>query len=186
MNTTVRGIGISGKKGSGKTTLADALHKRILLEGCACQRGSFAGGLKHISRVALLSLGVELEDDWKYKYRTLLQAIGQAGRDLYQDLWVDLLLKSREKNAPFMIVDDVRHTNEAEALRKAGFILIRLDLTNAAWASRGLVPPGQSDLDRHISEVALDDYMYWNEQLCVTVGDSPELLADIIVQKYLK
>ena len=86
-----------------------------------------------------------------YTIRQLLQKFGtEVGRNISPNLWVDALmndyikakLDGYEKD---WIVTDVRFENEAEAIRKNGGILIRLN-RNTGFN------------DQHSSETALDNY----------------------------
>lgn len=146
-------IGISGKAGAGKDTLA----KYLLLN---------LGNFKIVHFADLLKLGVQQLcglDSWATNtqegkmstipwlgitVRELLQKFGTAVREgVHPDFWVKALLnKNIEEN---IIIADVRFPNEAEAIKNAGGILIRVERKNA----------GAGD---HISETALDNYNKWD------------------------
>lgn len=68
------------------------------------------------------------------KPRRLLIAVGQTGRAVDPRLWIDLLL--RRVGEGEAIVDDLRFLNEAEALRRAKFTIVRIDAPAAARAER--------------------------------------------------
>lgn len=58
------------------------------------------------------------------KQRKLLVAVGQTGRRVDSNLWIDLLLR-RVGDGP-AVVDDCRFENEARALRRHGFLIVRI------------------------------------------------------------
>lgn len=86
-----------------------------------------------------------------YTIRQLLQKFGtEVGRSISPNLWVDALMNDyiEAKLGGYeedWIVTDVRFKNEAEAIRKNGGILIRLNRNTGSN-------------DQHSSETALDDY----------------------------
>ena len=158
-------IGIAGRMRTGKSTLAVLLAEKI--EGL-CGIGvqtcitSFAEALRQeISEMiwsnldsasARYLLSVH-EDEHKESIRPLLQAWGQAKRDLlHMDYWVEALHKTvSHKQCDFTIIDDVRHTNEADYILRNGGILIRLNADEQTLMSRG----AQEDRLAHYSENAM-------------------------------
>ena len=121
------GIAISGKMGSGKTTLADELLKQVL-EHCPnddhATKVSLATPVKQVAYDYFLMLPSE-------KDRELLQQIGQRFRQIKNRVWVDLLLDhvhglSDTTPCEFVICDDMRFQNELEALQADGWFTIRL------------------------------------------------------------
>jgi molybdopterin-guanine dinucleotide biosynthesis protein len=150
-------VGIHGFKGSGKTTLAKRLQDSFLAYS-TCKMG-FADPIKWIA-VELLGLdkkavyGTDEEKNAVTRFvrrgkpmtvRQVLQMVGQVGRMLDENLWVDTLLRRVvETPADLILVDDVRFPNEVEAIKNAGGKVIKL-------------LRGGSD-DPHISERALIGY----------------------------
>ena len=157
-------IGLSGRKGSGKDTVAAYLMKEHGFE-----RKAFADPLKQ--SVAAL-LGVEFSDIEKFKndddcvvdlgfqsdnecisnltFRMFLQRYGtEAHRDIFgQDFWVDLTLPVQGfYPGRAIVVTDVRFANEAARVRELGGLVVRV--------IRGL-----SDQDQHRSEVIDFDWDY--------------------------
>lgn len=61
----------------------------------------------------------------KTKDRRLLQIIGNTGRALGNLTWVNLLLAKVKAGKPY-VVDDVRFEDEANALRRHGFTVVKL------------------------------------------------------------
>lgn len=155
-------IGISGKIGSGKSTVgqflvnsldfaaeinfADALKDHVALLFAAppaAVRGTQA------EKLQLLPCGLSA--------RVVMQAYGQAVRSLDRDAWVRAWERSvrdvwaRNGMVP-IVVTDVRYRNEARAIREKGGILIRL--LRAPQAE-----------DRHASETDLDGWQDWDLSL---------------------
>lgn len=104
-------IGFTGLAGSGKTYAATWFRFRT-------GKGSiwsFAGKIKTIAK----SMGWDgVKDD---RGRKLLQQIGSAGRAYDPWTWVQKMPIDQP-----IIIDDVRFTNEAEAIRDVGGIVVRI------------------------------------------------------------
>lgn len=91
--------------------------------------------------------------------RKLLQTIGQRFREIIdQNVWVDYLINSLDPNKKY-VIDDMRYVNEYEKLVAAGFVAIRLKISEEVRRARLQILYGElSDAAlNHISEVALDD-----------------------------
>jgi hypothetical protein len=128
-------IGIAGRKGSGKSTVADKL-----CEVNAC-RLSFAGPLKLMTRQLLRCLGTseydihDMEHDKEQivpalgiSYRVILQTLGtEWGRNLHSNIW--LLCAGHSVltcESDHIVFDDVRFGNEADFIRSNGGLVIHL------------------------------------------------------------
>ena len=160
-------IGISGKIGSGKDTVAEILQS---LEP-SFQNKKYAGKLK---QVAGLLLGVDpakfedreykestLGPEWgwetlgpnretgrfDYTVRKFLQVLGtEAMRDnLHTDVWLNALFADYTEDQNW-IITDVRFQNEADRIKEMGGLLIRINRDTGV------------DSGSHPSETALDDY----------------------------
>ena len=82
--------------------------------------------------------------------RRFLQDLGQGGRTVFgENFWIDRLMESLG-DAERVVIPDVRHPNEADAIKAAGGVLIRINRP-------GRVASG------HISETALVDYNFDEE-----------------------
>ncbi|WJN63390.1 deoxynucleoside monophosphate kinase [Streptomyces phage phiScoe55] len=158
-------IGLSGYAGSGKDEAAAAL----VVGGW--RRDAFADRL----RTFLLALdpwvdtypdvGVvrlaKLVDAYGWdrakrqfpEIRRLLQRAGtEAGRKvLGANIWVDSLMKDFDRENEALVVTDVRFPNEADAIRKAGGVVVRINRP-------GVGPKEDPGGWVHESEVALDHY----------------------------
>lgn len=164
----VRIIGISGKKGHGKDTVADAMVKMhrtgIII--------SFASSLKN-AVASIFAIDSDHMSDAKAK-ETVNETLGVTPRRLLQyfgtdvmrnafgdNIWIislclaalDIDLRWRDTwrdgDAVTIIIPDVRFPNEAEFVRSYGGTLIRVDASTRVPST-----------DTHISETALDDYAF--------------------------
>lgn len=142
-------IGISGKARHGKDTLAEFFVK------FGCKRISYADALKAAAREVFGFTEAQLygEDKekpdpfWVLTPRDVLQRMGTEAmrRTFGDDVWVRAAFRRMTAGGDW-VIPDVRFPNEAEAVHKAGGIMIRIN-------RRG-VPA----VNPHISETALDDW----------------------------
>lgn len=150
-------IGLSGKIGSGKTTHALELGK------LGYNLARFSAPLKEIVAIVLGTTHTKLSDQqFKNEYfpkfdctvGELLQWVGtDVFRAINPDVWVDAAL-SRLLPGQRYVFDDVRFKNEADAIRKMGGIIVRLE-----GDPSGCRAASNRDLT-HISETELDDYSF--------------------------
>lgn len=108
-------VAFMGIAGSGKTTAATWFSNRCWLY----KPFSFAAEVKAIA----LLMGWDGKKD--EKGRQLLQDIGMAGRRYSKDIWVSKLEKRLEAEK-YLVIDDVRFQNEADAIRANGGIVLRV------------------------------------------------------------
>lgn len=170
-------IGISGKIGSGKDTAAkifQSLYQNLedsKMGEPTWMIKKFADKLKE--RIAL-TWNIDrrkLEDqDFKTQivpslgitWRKLMQLEGEKMREIDIDYWVKARMVDYSPSKNWLITD-LRYPNEAEAIKKAGGYLLRLE--------RSWLPPIKGDdgttvylkrfplfESQHSSETALDDY----------------------------
>lgn len=146
-------IGISGKMGAGKTTLAKAI---IGVDSHYGYR-PFAKGLKEACRTVFGltheqlygSLKNTVDPRWGQAPREMLQKFGtEVGRSIHPNTWVWQTMDAIGEGDA--VVDDVRYPNEADAIRKAGGIVIRVERKDRP----------ATDFDRHVSETSLDNYKF--------------------------
>lgn len=106
--------------------------------------------------------------------RFILQYFGtEIGRDMLgQNFWVNATFQYYNKDDHF-IVPDMRFSNELEAIKSRGGLLIRIER------------PGLDLLDQHPSETSLNEYKDWNEVI-VNDGTLEDLREKVkeIVKKY--
>lgn len=113
-------IGLTGKGGSGKSTIAKYLAKKY-----GAPIFSFATPIKNFTYAIF---GRDLDRN-KEKYRRFMQVVGSEVRRVDPAAWIEYLdyyLWPRMVQGYNLVVDDVRFLNEAEYLRKQGFMLIRV------------------------------------------------------------
>ena len=170
-------IAISGKMGSGKTTLYEALAKfhnrnhymRYGTEEDVVHRFSLADPVKEIA-INYFGMPVNKKD------RKLLQQIGQKFRSIEENVWVRLMIEKVEYQELEQelwttqsrlweagICDDVRFPNEVEALKESGWIMIRLNVSEEEQKRRLKCAYGEGwkvhwKNRNEISETALDNY----------------------------
>jgi hypothetical protein len=175
MRTTV--ILLSGKQGSGKTSLAEELvgqlNKHI---GLYAHQVKFAGILYEMHDEVLKVLHKYMKPRPIKFDKVLLQILGTSwGREtIDQQIWVTLLkhkmlvikenyeIKNHIVDSPFkelyFVIDDVRFVNEFDAFPDENFpnvIKVRLQASEEVRKARCSMWRENSE---HISETALDDY----------------------------
>ncbi len=191
-------VGISGKKQSGKNTVAtiwntiDAERNyglEALLEGrgSSSPNGSFtpksfAQGVKEI---ASLYTGIPIElfefeatKAMKVKYaeekitiREVLQKVGTFGRKTFgESYWINKLFHDYKHQN--WIITDVRYKNEADAIKQRGGILIRLNRNSTST-------------DTHDSEIELDDYSDWDYVINNngSIGELAHSVTEIMIKQ---
>lgn len=146
-------LGISGKKQSGKDTIAGFL-KEIVSPALVVRIG-FADALKE-EVAAACGVPVEFVESYKSNFRKILQGWGtDFRRELCgETYWID---KTREKiqklpDGVLVVVPDVRFPNEAEMVDELGGKLWRVER-------------GTSGADEHPSETAMDNFVQFDSIL---------------------
>lgn len=129
-------IGLVGPMGSGKTTAANRL-----VDAYGYRRIALADPLKDVSvkmiqvfmeemnRAEPLFTRKELDDNKDPHFRPFLQWVGTDLGRVYlgpDTIWIDKFLETAQYSDQPVVCDDVRFVNEAEALRDAGFTIIRI------------------------------------------------------------
>jgi|TARA_B110000879_G_scaffold191651_1_gene256997 dephospho-CoA kinase len=146
-------VGVCGLRGSGKTTLANALCERSMQSGNSSKVLNFADPLKAGIKPLFLfsdeqlhgSLKEAVDERWGISPRRAMQRLAtEFLRDtIDKDFFIKhLLCRITDPNCNYVIAD-VRFKNEQEALKKAGAIIVRLNRI-------GL------DTDEHSSEKSID------------------------------
>ena len=115
-------IAFIGKICAGKTTASEYIIKQIP----EMKKLAFADKLKEIA--------VDLFD-MKDKDRKLLQEIGTAMRNINKDVFMNYLIKESKKYN-YVCVEDGRFINEINALKKNGFILVKLNISKKIQLER--------------------------------------------------
>ncbi len=139
-------LGISGKMGSGKTTLTEGI--RNSLNTFTSEVVSLAKPIKDIQHMIYNELDLEMVGE---KDRDLLIKLGMWGRDKSPTLWLEQAVKKfKSSPADIVICDDVRFGNEAEWFEENG-LLIRIE-----GEQRGTNVDDSKKSDS--SETALDEF----------------------------
>ena len=154
-------IGLSGRRGSGKDTVARLLQQ--LQPERIWQIRSFGDSIKSVC-AALTG-----EDEAAYYtqrgkaqalptfQRTrgeMLQQVGQALREWEPLVWVDAFFAGLPADT-FVLAPDVRYPNEADPIRARGGLMLRVE--GDPLRQRG---DGTRD-DNHPSETAMDHYPHF-------------------------
>jgi hypothetical protein len=170
-------IGLSGYARSGKDTVAE-----LLCLNYEFSRISFAEPMRH----AILTLNPKLDsithvsnlvEDYGWdvakqnpEVRRLLQVFGtDVGRSMFgENVWVDMAFRNVEPESR-IVVADVRFPNEADAIRKLGGVVWRINRRN------------HSAVNGHASEHAMDNYMFnhviYNDGTLDDLSDEVFMLA---------
>ena len=148
-------LALHGKKESGKSTAAN-----YLVDLYGVDVFSFAHNLK----VDLAGMGVPWDvinkKPWPKWLRVLAQLYGMYRRDQDPNYWINRFFADVVDADPeAVVVDDLRFRNEADALKRNGYTLIKL------------VKAGHPDDDPHPSEKELDDYDGFHYTIEADPGD---------------
>lgn len=170
-------IGISGKAGSGKDTLATTV---FVPRGY--QHFAFAWPLK----MAALTQGFSYSDVFHEKpvaARQWLQEYGSRKRAVSPDFWVQMtdgwmrtLHASTGQEA--FVISDVRYPNECEYIRSMGGKLIRME--HGLGMEYHLAGTAQAE---HESERALDEWADWDARIVNTIHGHPALHLTLACSK---
>ncbi|MFE2409834.1 hypothetical protein ACFXDE_15975 [Kitasatospora sp. NPDC059408] len=135
-------IALIGKARAGKDTIAETLVHRfqytrlafadplkdMLLRVDPLVMDRFGLGAVRLSEV-VDTKGWEAAKDQHPEARRLLQHFGQTLRDHEPEFWLQMLMdkvRTADRWGLPVVVADVRYPNEADALRRAGFRLVRV------------------------------------------------------------
>lgn len=166
-------IGISGKKKSGKDTVADILATKL---GLSFEKFAFAGPLKQEVAKAC-GVTVAYIEEHKTHFRPILQWWGtEFRRRLHgENYWIEKWLKQlADTDVNVVFTTDVRFKNEADVIHDAGGFLVRVSRNHTA----DVMP----DLDVHASETELDFYGHFDYQIRNDLSvKSLELCVDDLV-----
>lgn len=150
-------IGLSGKAGSGKDTVADIIRANTSLE---TKTLAFGDAVKHITG-EILEIDRETIERYKredipvsgFPIRVWLQKIGTLFREkVSYDYWISYVLDPAQAtfgnwDNKLIIITDVRYLNEANAIKNWGGKIIRVNRDVEEKSS-------------HASETELDNYKF--------------------------
>jgi hypothetical protein len=198
-------IGVSGKARSGKDTFAEMLSRELQEQtGQAYVLMAYAHELKlkvqkdfDLSYEQLWGEEKEIEDKRYRKHtdkdemvywtaREIMQNYGQFFRTINYDFWVDHLFNVvKEKEYKTVIITDLRHVNEVNAVVDRGGFHIRVEREEAEATHN----------KQHISETALDEghridftvNNYWTlKELKSAAKDVARFLVDSNLESFSK
>jgi phosphomevalonate kinase len=167
-------IAISGKTGTGKTTLAN--HLAAMLPATVL---SFATPLKDevAERYLIDRASLDTQEGKTADVRFILQYHGQRRRDKSPGYWVRKMSEKIGQTSGHIIIDDMRYTDELAMVRcddHPGHAL--------RWAIRVSPYPGwePGPHSTHQSETALDGLAGWDVVLNPLFGDMANQAARIV------
>ena len=121
-------IGICGKMFSGKSTLANLLSEKFNYK-----RIAFG------DKVKLFANEIRKTNP-NFKDRELLQTIGDGARNIINpNIWIDGMFYTIDNNQEkdtLYVCDDIRYENEADALRKKGWKIFKLTVSDEEQLKR--------------------------------------------------
>lgn len=152
-------IGLTGKAGSGKDTVAAIIERLYpssefhsfagpLKDGCAAMFGWNREALDHNREFK-----EAIDPRYGFSPRYAMQTLGtEWGRDLMgEDVWLNALAtKYASSESEYFVVRDVRFKNEAEWVRKSGGVILYIVRPDApdviAHPSEDIFPPDPLDI----------------------------------------
>lgn len=164
----VVGFAISGKAGSGKSTLGAKLQDRLAQAGYSSCLTAFGTELK---REVKELYGLEKSDPG---FRAACITHGEGKRREDPNYWIqqcEEIVRGSRAQALVCIIDDVRFAREFDWARGLGFPLVRLEAPAPIRAARLKADrsepeiadsdsPHETDLDGHVAQF---DYVYWDD-----------------------
>lgn len=128
---------LMGLSGCGKSTAAQAMvsgdsYRRRIAFADPFKSALAEMGLKLTALYGDDARKNELVQPWGRTTREMMISLGTWGREIKPSIWSDLLVgevergRDRDPRLRF-VVDDLRFVNEADALRKLGFQIVRID-----------------------------------------------------------
>lgn len=177
-----RNVALFGKFCAGKTTLAYAL------EDLGFSRVSMAANMKQIVLDAYGTLDKGARVDVTRRdgtvetvtIRDVLQGLGEAVKTVDRDLWLRWLLRDTEVFRQPLVMDDARLLFEADALRKRGWLLVKVDTPDHVRILRHMTLYGSVPTEAqmfHTTEVELENVAF---DMVVDGITSPGVVAESI------
>lgn len=162
-------IALSGKMGTGKSTLTNYLMSKAKKPVVV----KIAGPLYELQNMIYNHLDLKLEGE---KDRPLLIALGMWARDKDENFWTNIAINKAKKLSEthdLVLIDDCRFKNEGKAFDEIG-MLIRID---GVQRGSNLNPEAMN----HPSETDLDDYPFkYRVNNSISVEDTIEQLNKIL------
>ncbi len=183
-------VGISGRLEHGKNEVANALGElvrdRVLPHECCSCEMAFAGSLKEAAaamfgftdgQMHTAAGKAAIDPRWGLSPRTVLQQLGTEGvRALFgPDIWAASLVMRIPPDVSIVFITDVRFPNEADMIRAASGLLVRVVRPYSDTFPAPVNP-------EHASETALDRYDFAKHELLHNDNTLPALYAMVAAQ----
>jgi len=139
---------LSGKQFGGKDTVAKILTDKLP----SFHRIGLADAIK-LKYSERTGLSIEEIEKNKSKYRPDLIALGNEGRAIDEDYWLNTVIAQKGS----VIVPDVRVPHEIEIFKNHNAFCIRVEASAEARAKRGVL-----SRENDYTETALDNYDKWD------------------------
>lgn len=169
---------ISGKAGSGKGAVADAIENELMKDGYPILRIAFADMVK-----ACATKFYDWDGNKDAHGRALLQSLAtDKVRAMFPSFWADFVAKfiaATRKDHLYVIIDDWRFQNEFEAINdyNANVLTIRVERYNEDGTP--YINPDMTDAQRnHVSETELDKFPF--DYVIENRGDLNELNDNVL------
>tara|TARA_Y100000766_G_scaffold228972_1_gene202427 strand:- start:109 stop:702 length:594 start_codon:yes stop_codon:yes gene_type:complete len=167
-NNELRIIALSGPRACGKSTIAGHLQNLF-----GYNRIAFADALREISA----TFSEDLIND-----RIFLAELGAKIRTFMPDFFIQVLNRKINQTDSFIVIEDVRFSEELEFCRTIGAITVRLDLSKERQIlnleERGLRLQDALLLIECNDEKILDDSANW-DYIIPAIGNFEDVAANI-------
>lgn len=164
---------ISGKQGSGKTTLARLLQEE-LAHVCLMK---FADPLYAMHDAVYSTLSTYGVKKPQRPDGTLLQLLGTdwgrvcLGPDIWSSIAAARVSEALCGGSAIVVIDDLRFPNELTAFDRSQTLLVRLECPEATRAMRA---EKWRNLTSHPSEIGLDEFQGWDLVFSTSGNVTPE------------
>lgn len=163
-------IALGHRRFVGKDTATKILIEEFAKRGIHAVRASFADKLKEECARLFGWAGLRgpqyYEDRTKLKEvvlpalgkspRTIWIEVGNALREVYPRIWIDLALKETRRPGQITIISDLRYPNEVVSIREAGGALIKI--------TRKIAPVCDDPADSALADFDDWDYVISNDE----------------------
>lgn len=155
-------VGISGKRGVGKTSLANYMtrHHGFVKVSLSEPLKDLASTLFDFDPKDFTDI-TRKEKPWReYEWspREFLIHLGEFMRYHDKDYWLKLALAQCSKKGGYYVFDDIRFRNEADAIRGLGGKVVRLNRYEKENPyGKNLDIPSETDLDNYKFDVVIED-----------------------------
>lgn len=161
-------IGISGKRGVGKTTAADYLVKEYHFE-----KVSFAEDLKSIAKTLIPFTEIDLSSikrkeakfkNYDWSPRDFLIHLGEFMRFHDTDYWLNRALSKCKDPLKGYVFDDVRYQNEADAIKRLGGKILRISrYEHKNPYGKNIDTPSETNMDSYTYDFHIQEM--WNTSI---------------------